>query len=56
MTTLSGNVPSAERILTLLARLYADQCGVKATVNVVDTKHTERVKSIDRNQTCVRGV
>lgn len=50
MATFSGNVPSAERILTLLARLYADQCGVTATVNVVD-KTTERMDGSDRYQT-----
>ena len=55
MATFSGNVPSAERILTLLASLYADQCGVTATVTVVD-KATERKDDIDRNQTAVCGV
>ena len=52
MATFSGNVPSAERILTLLASLYADQCGVTATVNVVD-KTTERMDAHDRQQACV---
>ena len=55
MATFSGNVPSADRILTLLASLYADQCGVTATVSVVD-KIKERKDGNDRNQTDVRGV
>ena len=29
MATMSGNVPSAERILSILVELFADQYGVK---------------------------
>lgn len=32
----ANNKPSAERILRLLADLYADQCGVKVTVEIVE--------------------
>ena len=47
----NGKPPTAEDILQLLARLYADQMGVKVTVEVVDG---ERRESHDRErQACV---
>jgi len=32
----TDNTPTAERLLRLLADLYADQCGVKVTVEIVE--------------------
>ena len=49
MTTFSGNVPSAEKILTILARLYADQHGVTVKVAIED----ESEVNTDERKTCV---
>lgn len=51
MTTFSGNVPSAEKILSILARLYADQHGVTVKVAIVDDDESE--VNADERKTCV---
>lgn len=51
MTTFSGNVPSAEKILSILARLYADQHGVTVKVAIVDGDESE--VNADGRKTCV---
>ena len=51
MTTFSGNVPSAEKILSILARLYADQHGVTVKVAIVDGDEGE--VNADGRKTCV---
>lgn len=33
--------PTAEKLLRLLADLYADQCGVKVTVEIVERRGIE---------------
>ena len=47
----NGKPPTGEEILSLLARLYADQMGVKVTFTIESV-----VNENDRNQTAVRGV
>lgn len=42
----NGKPPTSEDILQLLARLYADQMGVKVKVEIVDGRRTEH----DRQQ------
>lgn len=37
-----NNAPTAERLLRLLADLYADQCGVKVTVEIVEMQRRKR--------------
>jgi hypothetical protein len=38
----TDNTPTAERLLRLLADLYADQCGVKVTVEIVEGDEEKR--------------
>lgn len=40
-TTYTGNIPSAEKILSTLYKLYGKQMGVKITYTIVDGKDEE---------------
>ena len=41
---MNNTPPTAERILSILADLYADQMGVKVKYQIVDTEETEEKK------------
>lgn len=40
------NPPSAEKILTILAQLYADQMGVKVEVSIEEVNDDERKAAV----------
>lgn len=37
-TTYTGNIPTADKILSTLYKLYGDQMGVKITYTIIDGK------------------
>lgn len=41
---MKNTQPTAERILSILADLYADQMGVKVKYQIVDSEETEELK------------
>ena len=44
--------PTAEKLLRLLAELYADQCGVKVAVEIVERSGLENEDKHSRKQAC----